>query len=197
MKKRLLAVFLAIAMMLSMASFGVAAETTNQADVEVVYLESKADLDSIDMMPGVVYIWPNDDLAEEKFSSEIEASNVNQELQITPFGTEYPTAKWNISTKGQYDLSGKTTTTTTSWLYSEYLFHGVNEYWVEVTNKTAKKIEVELITKGLISDTTHASFSVPANSTAGTTPSISSDKAWFISFCGNAMEFVGFVKKWS
>lgn len=56
MKKRLLAVFLAIAMMLSMASFGVAAETTNQADVEVVYLESKADLDSIDMMPGVVYI---------------------------------------------------------------------------------------------------------------------------------------------
>lgn len=64
---------------------------------------------------------PLDDFNNFSVNTSFGVSIENPEMGITPYGTSRPTKVWNITTKGQYNFTG---TSTSQTMYTNYKFKG-------------------------------------------------------------------------
>ena len=185
--KKTLSIFLALIFICSASAFA-AGNDVDVAIPEVVYLESRADLYSIDIVPGVIYIWPNEEADDTEPLPNI---GVGSSLLR---GASPPATDWNVATDGRYAVSGNQSAFG-NYLYSNYRFVGAGSryYWVEISNKRSSALTVECNTKGILFETVHRTMSVPANSTMGMTPTLPEE--WYLRITGPS-NFEGFVDRW-
>lgn len=155
----------------------------NEAELQIVYLNSYSEVPVDNMCTNTVYIFPN-----ETPSNGVLAENYNLKGNITR-DANAPTEVWNIALKGRYDFAGSSTSTE---LYTLYRFYGEVDYLVYVSN-------LKLLTKQKVNvydayGTVLTTFNVPANSSA--TYIVEPDhKAWYLGF-PNDSNVEGYVDKY-
>lgn len=119
-----------------------------------------------------------------------EPAVISDSVEVTPRDNTYPELVWNLSSKGKYEFSGQSNGS--AYLYTNYMFTGVDPIVIHVENKGSSAITVKVRKKGTIITTTVHTFTVPANSTKIETVNVNSNDYYYLAF-SSPNNFTGYI----
>lgn len=177
--KKLVAILMATMTLLTMSSMVFATDSEPQ----IVYVDSSDEVPFENMASGVVYVYPNEVLEENKV-------RVRNMTSYSTWDLTKPTSYWNIALKGKYTFAGSAED---GELYTLYRFSGYTNYLVSVTN--FKSLTRQTVNVYNAQGSELCSFKVPANSTAVYKVETGAI-GWYLGF-ENDCNVEGYVDKYS
>lgn len=113
-----------------------------------------------------------------------------RDSEISTYDNDYPTSTWNLSTDGMYTVSGKANGN--AELYTLYMFTGVDNISISLSNNKNSTLTVTLYKVGLI-DSKVESFTVSANGNKGKLfTNLSKNSKYYFTFSAPC-DFIGYI----
>lgn len=148
---------------------------------EYIYIDSLEQIDNNELMNGIIYVIPNENLKGEK--ADINYSRTTRDVN------KIPTEIWDVSTQGTYEFDGSSSGGGYD-IYTDYCFNGSDSYTVQLTNQYTQAVTAKCKT---VLKTYRTCTVEPGMTTIFNVINVTSTTKWYIYF-GSPCDVWGFVK---